>query len=72
MSEPILETAIKAVQHYAETHPRPVHVTQTQAAEMLGVSRPTVSKLLRCGVLSLNKVGLIPIAEIDRALQKSS
>lgn len=32
MSE--LEIAIKAVQLYAETHPRPSHVTQTQAAEI--------------------------------------
>ncbi len=30
-----LETAIKAVQLYAEMHPRPPHVNQQQAAEML-------------------------------------
>lgn len=65
-----LETAMKAVQLYAETRPRPSHVTQSQAAEMLGLSRPTISKLIRNGILSLNKCGLIPITEIDRALQK--
>lgn len=67
-----LETAIKAIQLYAEMRPRPSQVTQTQAAEMLGVSRPTISKMIRNGVLSLNKCGLIPITEIDRALQKAA
>lgn len=63
-----LKTAIKAVQIFAETHPRPVHVSQTQAAKMLGISRQTISKMLRNGTLSLNKFGLISITEIDRAL----
>lgn len=31
------EIALKAVQLYAEMHPRPPHVTQAQAAEMLMV-----------------------------------
>ena len=31
-----LETAIKAVQLYAETHPRPTHVNQGQAAGRQG------------------------------------
>ena len=29
-----LEVALKAVRIYAETHPRPTHVNQCQAAEM--------------------------------------
>lgn len=37
MSE--IEIAIKAVQLYAEMHPRPPHVTQTQAAQMIGVCK---------------------------------
>ena len=36
---------------------------------MLGVSRATVGRLLKAGTLRLNKCGLIPIAEIDKALQ---
>ena len=38
------QIAAKAVQMYAETHPRPTHVTQVQAAEMLNLSRYTVRK----------------------------
>jgi Mn-dependent DtxR family transcriptional regulator len=63
-----LEIALKAVQIYAEQHPRPHHVTKTQAAEMLGVSMPTMAKLIESGVVTMNRLGKIPIAEIDRAL----
>lgn len=63
-----IDLAIKAVQTYAESHPRPLHVTMTQAAEMLGMSRPTVSKMVKAGSLKLNSCGLIPISEIDRAI----
>ena len=66
MSE--LEIAIKAVQLYAEAHPRPSHVTQAQAAEMLNVSEATISRMVKAGSLKLNKVGRIPAAEIDKAL----
>ena len=48
-------------------HPRPTHVTQVQAAEMLHMSRDTVRKLIRHGVLKLNACGLIPIEQIDAA-----
>lgn len=61
-----LELAAKAVQLYAETHPRPTHVNQSQAAEMLRLSRPTVRALLKRGSLRLNACGLIPIEAIDR------
>lgn len=63
-----LEIAAKAVQLYAETHPRPPQVTQTQAAEMIGVSRPTLSRMVKAGTIKLNACGLIPISEIDRVL----
>ena len=66
MSE--LEIALKAVELYASQHPRPPHVNQTQAAEMLGISSQTVRKLIRAGTLKLNKVGMIPVSEIDRAI----
>lgn len=68
MQQKLIQIAAKAVQLYAETHPRPAQVTQTQAAEMLGISRPTLSRLVKAGQIKLNKCGLIPITEIDRVL----
>lgn len=67
-----LETAIKAVQLYAEMHPRPPHVNQQQAAEMLHLSHVTVRKLIRSKVIKTNEAGQIPISEIDRVLQPRS
>lgn len=64
-----LDIAVKAVQIYAETHPRPSQVTQKQAAEMLGRSAPTIRAMVRSGDLRLNRVGLVPISEIDRVLR---
>jgi len=63
-----IELAIKAVQAYAERHPRPLQVTQKQAAEMLELSVPTVRKMVASGALKLNKCGMIPISQIDIAL----
>lgn len=63
-----VEVATQAVRLYAESHPRPSQVTKTQAAEMLGLSRPTVAAMVKAGTLRMNKCGLIPISEIDRAL----
>lgn len=59
----------QAIRLYAESHPRPSQVNQAQAAEMLHVSRATVSRLVKAGVLRLNACGMIPISEIDSALQ---
>lgn len=67
-----LEIAKMAVQMYAESHPRPCHVSQVQAAEMLNVSRQTVARMIKSNQLSLNRFGLIPISEIDGALQKAA
>ncbi|CAE6827085.1 helix-turn-helix domain-containing protein [Paraburkholderia aspalathi] len=64
-----LRIAIRAVQLYAERHPRPSQVNQKQAAEMLGVSARTVHSLIKAGVLKLNKCGLIPIEMIDAAMR---
>ena len=66
MSE--LELAVKAIEMYAAQHPRPSQVTQEQAAEMVGVSPATISRMVKAGALKLNKFGRIPIAEIDKAL----
>ena len=60
--------AIRAVQRYAETHPRPSQVTQKLAAEMLNLSEQTVSKMVKTGRIRLNDCGMIPITEIDRVL----
>ena len=43
-------------------------MTITQAAEMLGLSRHTVSKMVRAGQLKLNRCGLIPIEQVDAML----
>lgn len=67
-----LKIALKAVQLYAEQHPRPSQVTMIQAAEMLGISRHTVSKLVHTGKLRLNKCGLIPIVQVDALLEAES
>ncbi|MDD2978296.1 helix-turn-helix domain-containing protein [Aquabacterium sp.] len=67
-SQSIVETAAAAVRMYAESHPRPSHVNFGQAAEMMGLSRPTLRKLIESGSIRLNACGLIPISEIDRAL----
>ncbi len=68
MSE-LQQVAVAAIRAYAETHPRPPHVTQAQAAAMLRVSRATVSRMVRAGTLKLNKVGMIPISQIDQVLE---
>ncbi|KOR22974.1 hypothetical protein [Burkholderia cenocepacia] len=66
-----LRIAKHAVRLYAETHPRPTQVNQLQAAEMLGLSRVTVGKMVRQGKFKLNGCGMIPIAQIDDALAGS-
>jgi len=63
-----IEIAVKAVQIYAERHPRPCQVNQKQAAEMLGVSARTVYNMIRAGTLKLNKCGMIPIEMVDAVL----
>jgi excisionase family DNA binding protein len=63
------QIALKAIRLYAESHPRPSCVTQQQAAEMLGVSHVTISKMIKAGTLKLNAMGKLPTSEIDRALE---
>lgn len=63
-----LEIAARAVALYAARHPRPVHVTVTQAADMMGVSRPTARRVMTDARVGRNHAGLIPIEEIDRVL----
>ncbi|RQN35028.1 helix-turn-helix domain-containing protein [Paraburkholderia tropica] len=61
----ILRIAHRALELHAAQHPRPPHVTISQAAEMLGLSRRTVSKMLHAGQFRLNRCGRIPIEQID-------
>ena len=69
MNENLLQqVAFNAVRLYAETHPRPLQVTQRQAAEMLDLSAPTIGRMVKAGTLKLNGAGLIPISEIDAVL----
>lgn len=68
MNSKLIQIAARAVQLYAETHPRPAQVTQSQASKMLGISRPTLSRMVKAGTIKLNACGLIPITEIDRVL----
>jgi hypothetical protein len=69
MNEQILQqVAFNAVRLYAETHPRPIQVTQRQAAEMLDKSEVTISRMVKAGTIKLNGAGMIPISEIDRIL----
>jgi DNA-binding NtrC family response regulator len=68
MNAEVLEVATKAVQIYAESHPRPPHVNITQAADMLGLSRKTVTNRVKAGEIRINALGLIPIGEIDRVI----
>lgn len=63
-----LRIAARAVQLYAETHPRPSQVTQKQAAEILGVHPKTIRNYIAAGKLTLNGCGLIPIVELDALL----
>ena len=63
------KAADKAIACYAASHPRPPHVNQVQAAAMLGVSRPTLCRMVKAGVFKLNACGMIPIGQIDRALE---
>lgn len=66
----MIERIVKrAVLEAIESHPRPSHVNQITAAEMLEVSPATVSRLVHSGKLKLNDCGKIPISEIDRVLK---
>lgn len=63
------KAALQAIELYAARHPRPSQVTMLQAAEMLGISRWTVAKMVNHGTFKLNKCGQIPIEQVDAALQ---
>lgn len=61
------ENLTKVIQLFRAACPMPTQVTQTQAAEMLGLSRSSVSKLVKSGILKLNKCGMIPTEQVLEA-----
>lgn len=63
--EKLARIAARAVQLYAERHPRPSQVNQKQAAEMLGVAPRTVRRYIRAGKLKLNGAGYLPVESLD-------
>lgn len=63
--EQLARVAARAVQLYADRHPRPTQVTQAQAAEILGVAPRTVRRYIRAGRLKLNGCGYLPIEAVD-------
>lgn len=54
------------IQLIKNTQPQPVQCNFKQAAEMLGISAPTIKKYIMEGKIKLNDAGLIPITEIHR------
>lgn len=64
----LLESAHLGARSYAESHPRPVMVTQKEGAETMGISIHTFRKLIKDGVIHLNSAGLVPMSEIDKAI----
>ncbi len=74
LEEIISNAARRAAEEVAKIIPgptanRPPHVTQKQAAEILKISAPTMSRLVKNGTFKLNATGMIPIDQIDRALR---
>lgn len=61
----------RALTLYGIRHPRPLQVNMKQAAEMLNVSAMTVTRMVRAGTIKLSRSGLIPIEEVDRALERT-
>ena len=68
MTPEMIHFAKLVLRMYAETHPRPSHVTQKQGAQMLGISAATMSRLVKFGTIKLDKCGMVPIGQIDEAL----
>jgi excisionase family DNA binding protein len=64
----VIQIVHRALDLYTARHPRPTQVNMKQAAEMLGVSQPTVRKIMHSGRLRFNKCGLIPIEQVDKLL----
>ena len=55
----------EAVQSYIKAHPRPTYVSAGQAAEMLGIGRIALRRLIAKGDLRPNAVGSISVEQVD-------
>jgi hypothetical protein len=64
--EVIKLAAAEAAKVALAMHPQPAHVNQKQAAQMLGLSEPTIKKMILNGTIRLNDASMIPIGEINR------
>lgn len=64
----LVDIIARGVRLYAETHPRPACVLVAEAAEMIGISRGTLYKMIRSGEVRINAAGRIPMTEIDRVI----
>lgn len=65
------EAVRKAMASIKPAGNRPVSVTISQAAKMIGRSAPTVRKMVRAGTFRMNNLGQIPVDQIDQVLQCS-
>ncbi len=68
----VQEAVERGVATALSLRPRPSSVNFEQAAEMLCLSSKTVSTMVRDGRIRANKIGRIPVSEIDRALSASN
>lgn len=66
MQEVIKLAAAEGARVALAMHPQPAQVTQKQAAQMLGLSEPTIRKMILDNKIQLNDVGQVPISEINR------
>ena len=66
MQEVIKLAAAEGARVALAMHPQPSMVTQKQAAQMLGLSEPTIRKMILDGKIQLNDVSQVPISEINR------
>lgn len=66
IQEVIKIASAEAVKVALAMHPQPSMVTQKQAAQMLGLSEPTIRKMILDGKIQLNDANMVPISEINR------
>lgn len=74
LNEAIREAALRGAEIALKRAPkdRPSQYRNVDAAEELGVSRPTLDRMIRAGNVRLNECGRIPASEIDRVLANGS
>lgn len=70
LNDAIMEAALRAAEIALRRAPkdRPQQYRKVDAAKELGVSRPTLDRMIAAGNLRLNECGRIPAEEIDRVI----